>query len=346
MTQSIHRFLRTDSHAFQQLILWIPLATALAGLALLLSMPATTPLYLGVLVAVILFDVVALATPERVQGRLRLAAPTVYGSALLVLWLSAFYLYPSHPATNLILVGCTLHLPTLYVLLFIQSSPARAARASLLVLGAFVLAVLPHALGSLPGRHPFDGLVLPLSMIYASSAQIAVMFGFSGLRERLRDQRAAAQELHELAHRDPLTGLHNRRALEQDLEAASARSPSTANSLPLLSMLDVNGLKRLNDRLGHAAGDDLLRRLGSGLVLALGERGHVYRISGDEFAVLSDRTPGEISRLVSEVTQQVRAVYPDAGASHGCACWTPDESPSLWLSRADHAMYREKKAGR
>lgn len=157
-------------------------------------------------------------------------------------------------------------------------------------------------------------------------------------RGQLAQAEARAQALQELAHRDPLTGLHNRRALDHDL----ARLDGT-DQAQLLALIDIDGLKRVNDTLGHAAGDDLLRRFADGLTRqAPGER--AYRLSGDEFALLlGARTPEEAARLVAEVTDEVQRIYPQAGASMGTARRMDGEHADTWLSRADQAMYGEKR---
>lgn len=148
------------------------------------------------------------------------------------------------------------------------------------------------------------------------------------------------QMLHELAHRDCLTTLRNRRALDQDLDRWVRDQPGTA----WLGLLDVDGLKRVNDTQGHHAGDGLLRRLALGLAHTVGARGRVYRLSGDEFAVVLNNGDLEVlEQMVAEALRQVRTVYRDAGASVGTARHWPGESASDWLSRADQAMYRCKR---
>lgn len=151
------------------------------------------------------------------------------------------------------------------------------------------------------------------------------------------------QGLYELAHRDPLTTLSNRRALDRDL----ARCVRDQAGVALLGLLDVDGLKGVNDTLGHPAGDDLLRRLALGLAHTVGERGQVYRLSGDEFAVmLEGGDPEGLERMVEAALRRVQAVYREAGLSVGTARQWPGESPGDWLSRADQAMYRCKRRRR
>lgn len=151
--------------------------------------------------------------------------------------------------------------------------------------------------------------------------------------------RRREQRLYDLAYRDALTGLPNRRALEQALSHPRRDRPEL-----LLSFIDIDGLKVVNDTLGHAAGDDLLRTFAHQLGSAVADRGQVYRLSGDEFALLLDRgEPEAVVRLVAEVTRCVQEVYPGAGASVGTARRQPGETAGNWLARADRAMYIAKR---
>jgi diguanylate cyclase (GGDEF)-like protein len=97
--------------------------------------------------------------------------------------------------------------------------------------------------------------------------------------------REATHHLRTLAFVDPLTGLPNRRAFDGDLARETSRARRHGHVLSL-AMLDVDGLKATNDRLGHEAGDNLLRTVAMLLRSALRNEDVAYRIGGDEFAVL------------------------------------------------------------
>jgi len=105
---------------------------------------------------------------------------------------------------------------------------------------------------------------------------------------------------------DALTGLRNRRALIEELTGAVARSLRTGDPLTLC-FFDLNGFKHYNDSFGHAAGDELLRRLGSAVAAAVEPHGRAYRLGGDEFCVLlsgrfdADSEPVRLAgRMLSE----------------------------------------------
>ena len=134
---------------------------------------------------------------------------------------------------------------------------------------------------------------------------------------------------------DPLTGLGNRRALMEALEEACAQGLGR-----LLVLFDLDGFKAYNDRLGHAAGDALLTRVGIALGSAADGRGETFRLGGDELCVLlaDDRALPDCA-----------AALRDDGitASHGSAS-IPHEAvtPSAALSLADSRMYAAKHAAR
>lgn len=153
--------------------------------------------------------------------------------------------------------------------------------------------------------------------------------------------------LLEQVQTDPLTGLGNRGCLQLDLEracaGASAERPAT------LVFLDLDGFKKLNDTLGHPAGDELLIRLGRRLRHAVEGRGTAYRTGGDEFCVLltgadSDFEP--TARDAAEALSEGGAGY-DVGASWGAAAIPAEaDSPSAALQLADVRMYAQKERRR
>ncbi len=119
---------------------------------------------------------------------------------------------------------------------------------------------------------------------------------------------AAQDEL--LAYTDELTSLGNRRAFYQD--ARRALSHAKPGSVGLI-LLDVDGLKRLNDDCGHQAGDELLASVAFHLS---GKGGKLYRIGGDEFAILLERGKGDSVTSVVHETQPYMAKFATCGHRH------------------------------
>lgn len=146
------------------------------------------------------------------------------------------------------------------------------------------------------------------------------------------------QSLIDDALRDELTGLGNRR------HAAVLLSRLTPGST--LVMLDLDHFKRVNDTLGHDAGDDLLRDVGTYLRNSLRTYDQIARWGGDEFLiVLQGRNEAPWSTM-ERIREDWLATDPGATFSAGVAVHTQWSTPSETLGRADAAMYRAKRAGR
>ncbi|AGL18516.1 bifunctional diguanylate cyclase/phosphodiesterase [Actinoplanes sp. N902-109] len=158
--------------------------------------------------------------------------------------------------------------------------------------------------------------------------------------------RRQARQLEELALRDALTGLANRRVFEDRLAAA------VATGTPQVAVLDLDGFKEINDRLGHAVGDRLLAVVGRRLAAALREDDLVVRMGGDEFAVLVEtagqaRMTAIVERLAAALRRPVETDGHELliGASIGSADGSGTTDPVEVLRRADIAMYAAKEAG-
>lgn len=153
--------------------------------------------------------------------------------------------------------------------------------------------------------------------------------------------RAAQQTLdhHQArawARRDALTGILNRRAFDEDY-AALTEVPFT------LALLDLDGLKQLNDTQGHAQGDKLLRIFAAALAAELGRSGAAYRYGGDEFVVIAD--PLSDDHLLEHVDAAVlaaRQLSPLVGVSVGVAHSSEADRAAL-LDLADARMYDSKR---
>jgi diguanylate cyclase (GGDEF)-like protein len=158
------------------------------------------------------------------------------------------------------------------------------------------------------------------------------------------------EQLRHLADHDPLTQLPNRRAFMRDLELAIADAEQTSDALSLV-VLDLDGLKTLNDGHGHAAGDECLIRIAHLLRTELRPNDSAYRIGGDEFAILlpgSDAVAATATsrRLAEWLERQGRSSIFRAEASFGVAERDAERdaetTADLLLRAADEAMYRAK----
>ncbi|MBO1081572.1 EAL domain-containing protein [Roseomonas haemaphysalidis] len=158
----------------------------------------------------------------------------------------------------------------------------------------------------------------------------------------------------ELAARDPLTGLTNRRGLQAEL--SRQLGPGMAGAVPLsVISLDLDRFKEVNDTLGHAVGDALLVKVAERLRNATRGTDLVARLGGDEFVVLQSRPgqPGAAEALATRLVDLLGRTYVvlghavNIGASIGIAR-APDDAaePDILLQRADMALYRAKAEGR
>ena len=169
------------------------------------------------------------------------------------------------------------------------------------------------------------------------------------LRAELTQYRDRLEESERIAAIDPLTGIANRRRIEQAIEEFTARAR------PFCIMLfDLNGFKQINDQLGHSAGDDLLHQFATELRLVVRSSDLAGRWGGDEFIALLDCGMVVAESLVARIRDWVFGEYtvhagPDASrvkvsASIGLAAWAPGEDVAATIRRADSAMYRDKAA--
>jgi len=177
------------------------------------------------------------------------------------------------------------------------------------------------------------------------------------LRQSLRyavERKRTEEKLAYLAHRDPLSGLFNRRLFRERLELAVRDAAARGSRLAVL-LLDVDRFKTVNDSLGHGIGDRLLEVVAARIRGNVKDGDVVARLGGDEFAVLLENVTGEQDAL--EAAQRLlEALVPPARlgdyeivvtASIG-VCLYPDhgETAEEILRRADKAMYRAKLNGR
>lgn len=140
---------------------------------------------------------------------------------------------------------------------------------------------------------------------------------------------------------DELTGLPNRRAWFHQLNLALARARRSGEPLSVL-LLDLDGFKQVNDRYGHASGDQVLKAVSGRWSGALRNTDLLGRVGGDEFAVILELTS---ETAAEEVIARLDAAASDLQpASTGSATWDGNEDAAALIGRADNAMYRRKRS--
>ncbi len=174
----------------------------------------------------------------------------------------------------------------------------------------------------------------------------------AALLERGGQLREALAVTEREALTDPLTGVHNRRSLEQALGSASSRAERDHRQYAVL-MVDVDHLKALNDRAGHSAGDAILRLVGRSAAEVIRAYDLVARSGGDEFVMVLHDTGAESAHGTAERIQQrfgqligERPELGDMTISVGAATWKPGRTTSELLAEADEEMYAAKRRRR
>ncbi|MEP6762283.1 MAG: EAL domain-containing protein [Sporichthyaceae bacterium] len=160
-------------------------------------------------------------------------------------------------------------------------------------------------------------------------------------------------EMGRLARHDSLTGLPNRTLFLDRVEQAVARSRRQERHIAVL-FLDLDGFKSVNDRFGHAAGDQLLNTVAERLLGCVREGDSVARLGGDEFAVLLEEAgrPEDVQMLSRRLLEVLRSEIVIAGhdvvvgTSIGVAIAAPGDDAAALLRNADMAMYRAKAMGK
>lgn len=179
-------------------------------------------------------------------------------------------------------------------------------------------------------------------------------FQLTKTRRRLAEQVDISTEQHMLAEAylklamlDPLTGLHNRRYAQDRLIAEISRAQRLKSSLTVL-MMDLDELKKINDRWGHAAGDLVLKTFGDRLSRAIRGSDLAVRIGGDEFVVLlPECDPGQVQHILSRLSSLEVEVGAQRISFRFSAGWTDyqaGETPEQFFERADQALYLEKQS--
>ncbi|MBE9610723.1 GGDEF domain-containing protein [Chitinilyticum piscinae] len=278
-----------------------------------------------------------------------LLLPVLLGAALW--WLAG---EARHFAVRVLLVNAVLMVLVgmILKLVFVQRAPHEYGRACLGGLLAGTMLVLLFRMGSVllhgaevsAGKDQgFSILLLVLGFVILGSGYSFLLIQSDWLQERLRQQ----------ASLDPLTGLFNRRGMARAGELIMANCQRQQGILTA-AMLDLDHFKQINDRLGHAAGDEVLVAVSERLKRQMRGGDVLVRSGGEEFAVLLPGCNLDEARQWAERLRDALATQPlQAGGqllavsvSAGLAQWQPGETLDQLFVRADRAMYAAKAAGR
>lgn len=269
--------------------------------------------------------------------------------------------------------------PSLYAIYFLDVAQARASflvvaivpilygmlalntrtflKVGMLFISLYIVMVLlinrhrPYAIN--PSMEILQGFALIVVV-----AQIAIIGGFiSGLRNKLRKRNKelniALVKISDMANRDELTGVANRRKIFEvlDTEVKRKRDPNSAIGI---CILDVDHFKRINDTYGHQAGDEVLKRIAEEVPKSLRSMDCFGRYGGEEFLMILPSTSLEgtiikanrVREEIAKITFNNLPAEVKITVSAGLSIYLPDEEIDLTIQRADKALYEAKANGR
>ncbi|HEY0162668.1 MAG TPA: EAL domain-containing protein [Edaphobacter sp.] len=242
--------------------------------------------------------------------------------------------------------------------------------AAALVMGGAVASV--HYLGMCAARFPAgascgvkggvntDELTLIVTGVTLCVLMVTLIASIMGTKFDLQELRmsasleAANRQLIDMATRDALTGIANRKAYMEELERAVVRAKESGGKFTVMFM-DLDGFKAVNDSLGHSAGDMLLKAFSRHLIQSVRSGDSVARLGGDEFVVLLEGLgrPQEIEQVAMNILGRMQEEFRIEGTplrvttSIGIATYPEDgDTAEALLKSADMAMYDAKQNGR
>jgi diguanylate cyclase (GGDEF)-like protein/putative nucleotidyltransferase with HDIG domain len=225
---------------------------------------------------------------------------------------------------------------TLFVFYFFSRSAALVHFA--LIAAAYALALVVES----PAENPLDGWIATVVTLLITGSLISIV------RDRLT---RLIESLSDAAHRDPLTGLLNRRGFQEVFDAELERARRADRPLSLI-VGDLDRFKRVNDAHGHAAGDAVLKRVADAIRGAKRGFDQAARVGGEEFAVLAPDCDEHGAYMLAE---RIRAAVREAVADEGGALTISfgismhplhGQSADMLLRTADQALYAAKRLGR
>lgn len=203
------------------------------------------------------------------------------------------------------------------------------------------------------------------AVLNRSYARFWPVYELEQLRNAFNDYQTRLEEMHlslegknkelwNLAHFDPLTGIYNRRAFEEDWNRVLAYAETHPSTLAFI-LFDCDHFKAINDTYGHHVGDLVIQGIATSLDTALRSNDRLYRLGGDEFVTVlhdtdADRATNVAQRCIAEVSRYNFAklgIKEPVQISAGLACWQGKDPETLFIlhKQADLAMYQAKKPG-
>lgn len=179
------------------------------------------------------------------------------------------------------------------------------------------------------------------------------LVGFRGVASDVTSSKEIEDRIAYMAHYDGLTGLLNRASFQENLVRTCAQ-PASDRHLHAVVLMDLDNFKWVNDTLGHAAGDELLRQLGTRLIRSAHPGDVVARLGGDEFAMILTRSSRrELRDTLDDLIAMLAEPYDVWGSTANCGASlgvrtfeSGQEETKALLSQADLALYQAKRGGK
>jgi diguanylate cyclase (GGDEF)-like protein/PAS domain S-box-containing protein len=199
-----------------------------------------------------------------------------------------------------------------------------------------------------------DGSRVPVQLVVSALRDADErIIGFLGISYDLTERKRADEYIYHVAHHDPLTGLPTRTLLRDRLEVAIERAKRSGDRLAVM-MVDLDNFKRVNDSLGHQAGDTVLCEISRRLKNSVRKSDTVARMGGDEFVVLLPdlRSPTDVhdicQKLLTAIAQPIRIGKHEiiVTTSIGVSLFPDCDDVDALFKNADFAMYSVKARGR
>lgn len=267
----------------------------------------------------------------------------------------ALLLWRTHPSPDVAhvtsLVVAMIWLGPVYPLCFLMFGTRRGLRMCLVFYMGFVLIMWRPVLTDIlaGGQTPLE-TTIAISLFGTFGIMIVFLWLLASRLEALIAARTAARIFETQAITDPLTGIANRRRLDDELERLLARFHRYGEPLSAI-MIDLDRFKEINDRFGHDAGDEALVEVVDRLSAIVREEDLLGRWGGEEFLLLAPHADHADAFELAERCRQTIANRPmqkigHVTASFGVATLTSSDDPRTLLRRADRALFDAKTQGR
>lgn len=237
-----------------------------------------------------------------------------------------------------------------FPLAFLVLGTRRGLQASVVFYAAVGLLAVPPVVAGIPGDTPLDSATIYVSLGVFFAVMILLLWVLASRVEELAVARTTARLFASQAGIDTLTGMPNRRYLDEQLDRDVARADRHREPLSVL-LVDIDRFKAVNDLHGHQAGDRALRELASRLSNTVRGSDLAGRWGGEEFLVIAPNTGHDAALELAERCRTAIAdtLVEDIGkvtASFGVATFTEHDNAHSLVHRADIALYAAKDGGR